>query len=94
MDLSDAILKIDKLKRSNATQIAYEVIIDFFCSESDLQRVFEKGSIADLTDVFVFGCYSVGDDNNVWHCIKLSTKSKEALIYTSGTSDVLYFSIL
>lgn len=94
MTLRDAALKINKIKQHNATQITYEIIAEYFCSEADIEKMFEQGSIIDMYDMYAYGACSVADTNNIWHCIKLTTGTKSILIYTSGTSYILYYSFI
>lgn len=92
--LRDAELKINKIRQLNATQIAYDIIAECFCSIADIEKMFEQGSIINMNNIYSYGVYSVTDTNNIWHCIKLSTGTKNILIYTSGTSYILYYSFI
>lgn len=94
MTLHDAILKIDNLRQSNATPIEYDTLIEHLCSEEDIQKVFSYGSIISIDPIVPFGLSSIADDRGIWKCIKLSTGSKEVLVYTAGTSEILYYSII
>ena len=93
-NLYNAILKIKKLTENGATQIEYNIITEIFCSDNDVEKIFSKGTIIDYNKIAVYGLNSISNNIGVWQCIMLSTNSKKVLIYTAGTSDILYYSFL
>lgn len=85
---------ISSLSLNGATPVPYRVIHEHLCSHEYLVRTFEEGSIAVINTLFHFGQKSVTDNDSVWCCIKLSSPEESLLIYTAGSSDILYYSII
>ena len=85
---------IKRLLLHGATPIPYQVIHEHLCSHECLVRTFEEGSIATINTLFHLGQESVADNDGVWYCIKLSSPEGSLLIYTAGSSDILYYSII
>ena len=85
---------IRRLSLNGATPVPYRVFHEHLCSHEDLVRTFEEGSIATINTLFHLGRKSVTDNDSVWCCIKFSSPENSLLIYTAGTSDILYYSII
>lgn len=93
-EIANAIKKIDDLKKSGATPIVYDVLAECVCSEDELNGIFLCGSIEYIADAFDWAILSTENSNGIWQCIKLTCEPISVLIFTAGTSDLLYYSIL
>ena len=94
MNLDHAILAVEKLVKLGSIPIEYKVITEHFCSVEDIQNVFLNGKIDNIKPIAESGIKSKMDSTGVWQCIKLSSEKVEVLIYTGGSSGVLYYSVL
>lgn len=91
--LRNAVLKIEKLKEDGATPIEYDIFVKINCSDEDVEKIFYEGTIIGFDSIADFGLGSISDNNGVWQCIELSGKTIKILIYTAGTSTILYYSV-
>ena len=93
INISQATETLNRLFENGAKPIRYSVCCEHLCSREELQFLFEKGSITVINAIANQGIYSVADAFGIWSCIKLISNS-EVIIYTSGASDIMYYSIL
>lgn len=92
--LSNAKRTIKYLSRSGATPTAYTVFHEQLCSHADIVRVFEAGSLFELRELSQFGLGSSIDENGVWRCINIFSSEESVLIYTAGSSFIMYYSVI
>ena len=94
MNLDNAIIAIEKLLKLGSTPIEYTVIMEYFCSIEDIQNLFLNGKLDIIKPIAEAGINSIIDNAGVWQCIKLVSTKVDVVIYTAGSSDVLYYSVL
>lgn len=94
MNLDNAISAIENLVKLGSIPVEYTVITECFCSVEDIQNIFLNGKIDNIKPIAEAGINSTIDNTGVWQCIKLSSTKVDVIIYTSGSSGVLYYSVL
>lgn len=94
MNLDNAIIAVEKLLKFGSTPIEYTVIMEYFCSIEDIQNLFLNGKLDIIKPIAEAGINSTIDNTGVWQCIKLVSTKVDVVIYTAGSSDVLYYSVL
>ena len=92
--LSNAKRTIKYLSLSGATPTAYTVFHEQLCSHADIVRVFEAGSLFELRELSQLGLGSSIDENGVWRCINIFSPEESVLIYTAGSSFIMYYSVI
>lgn len=85
---------INELASKGARPISYLVYCESVCDRSDISLLFEKGSTTCLKTIATQGVYSVANSKGIWSCIQLSSNMESLLIYTAGSSDIMYYSFL
>ena len=93
MSLGSAVSKIKSLKEKACIPIEYTVIAEIDCGQKQIDRVLESGSIGGISEIALVGIRSVQSNNGIWQCIVLHGPNKSLIVYTGGTSEVLYYSI-
>ena len=92
--IDSAINKIQRLKKQSATPIEYNTIAEVKCDKKQIENVFKMGSITNIPSIAFLGTKSIQNSKGIWHCIVLSDPKKSLVIYTCGTSDLLYYSFI
>lgn len=94
LNLSQASKILNCLFANGSTPISYSVCCVHSCSHEELHFLFKKGSIAAINAIANQGINSITDAFGIWSCIKLISNSEELIIYTAGSSEIMYYSIL
>ncbi len=94
LNLTQAAETLNCLFTNGATPISYSVCYVHSCSHEDLLFLFKKGSITVISAIAKQGINSVADASGIWSCIKIISNSEELIIYTAGSSEIMYYSIL
>lgn len=92
--MDSAINLIQHLNEESAIPIEYDIIAEVKCDRKQIEHVFENGSIATMPSIAMLGTQSIQNSKGVWHCIVLSGPKESLVIYTCGTSDLLYYSFI
>lgn len=93
LNITQAVEILNRLFKNGATPIRYSVCCVYPCSHEELHFLFEKGSITVINAIANQGIKSITDASGVWACIKLISYSEELIIYTAGSSEIMYYSI-
>lgn len=93
MRLVDAKNKIDYYQKIHSTPIEYTTVAKFFCNTNLIEEMFLSGNVMHIKDVCTYALKSISDDG-IWQCINLISEDYSVLIYTSGSAEILYYSII
>jgi len=93
LNFDQAIENIERLKSIRATPMNYIATLKLECSRAVLDSILKTGSVKNL-DIDSYCLQSICDKDNIWHCLKLIYESKTLLLYTGGTSYIMYYSVI
>ena len=93
LSLNSAIAKIKELEEKGCIPIEYKIIAEIECDQMRIKRIIESGSINGISEIALLGIKSVQNDKGIWQCIVLDGPTESLIIYTGGTSEVMYYSI-
>lgn len=89
-----AIKKINTLKGNGSIPIKYDIFAEVKCEHTTLQSILKKGTITEIYDVSSLGIHSIQSPKGIWQCIAFNSPVYTLIVYTGGSSEVLYYSIL
>ena len=92
--LSNAKRTIKCLSHGGAVPIAYTVFHEQLCTHAEIARIFKTGSIVELSELSQLGINSLIDEAGVWRCINIISSKESVLIYTAGSSYIMYYSVV
>ena len=92
--LSSAKRTIKCLSHGGAMPIAYTVFHKQLCTHAEIARIFKAGSIVELSELSPLGINSLIDENGAWRCINIISPKESVLIYTAGSSFIMYYSVI
>ena len=94
LSIDAAITKINTLKGNGSTPIEYNTFAEVKCEQKTIQDILTNGTINEIYDVSILGIYSVQSSKGVWQCIAFNSPIATLIVYTGGSSEVLYYSII
>ena len=93
LNFDQAIENIELLTSIRATPMKYIASLELACSRAVLDSVLKTGSVKKL-NIDSYCLQSICDKDNTWHCLKLTNESASLLLYTGGTSYIMYYSVI
>ena len=93
LSISEAYRCIEHLYTEGATPFEYNVLYHHYCTNEELSRLLQVGSIIIFPQISHCGMFSMPDEGGIWRCIMLSTMAINVLVYTAGSADILYYSV-
>ena len=93
ISLNSVVAKIKSLEEKACIPIEYTIVAEIDCDQTQIDRVIESGSISVISEIALVGIRSVQSNNGIWQCIVLHGPNQSLIVYTGGTSEVLYYSI-
>lgn len=94
MDINEAKRKNNSLCLKCAKPINYNCVLKRKCSNDVINNVLLYGNLQKIPEIKNWGLQSTVGEDGYWNCINLYSEEYSILVYTSGTSEVLYLAIL
>lgn len=94
LSVDDAIKKINTLRENGSIPIKYNTFAEVKCEHKIIQNILTKGNINEIYDVSFLGIHSVQSSDGIWQCIAFISSTNTLIVYTGGSSEIMYFSMI